>query len=83
MTKSEEEVIQWAFNLADSIVAGVSNIPTPMVYAINKLQDAAWDVAKERGTTPSKLVSAEYKKVHDDYWADVERKIRELGRKNG
>ena len=83
MTKSEENVIQWAFNLADSIVAGVSSIPTPMVYAINKLQDAAWDVAMERGTTPSKLVSEEYKEVHDEYWADVERKVQELGGKNG
>ena len=79
MTKNEEEVVQWAFNVADSIVAGISNLPTPMVYAINKLQDAAWEVAKERGTTPSSLVSADYKKVHDDYWTNLEREIREMG----
>ena len=71
LTKAEEKVIQWAFNVADSIVAGNYNIPQPMIFAINRLQDAAWDVAKERGSTPRDLASEEYRKVADEYWGGV------------
>lgn len=76
MTKAEEELVQWAFNLTDAIVAGDYKIPRPMIWALNHLQDAAWTVAKERDSTPAGLASEEYLKVKRDYWAEVERKLQ-------
>ena len=44
MTPKEKEVITQAFNMAFSIVAGDWRLPEPMNVAINRLQDAVFDL---------------------------------------
>lgn len=49
LTQKEWNVIEWAFNLANSIIVGDYHLPGNMCYSINQLQDAVWDLAEERG----------------------------------
>lgn len=67
MTENEKKVIQWAFNLTEAIVAGDYHLPKPMNIAINELQSAAWDLAKEMGSDPGKLCSEDFKKEISEY----------------
>ena len=47
MTKAEKNVVQWACQLAEAIVAGTYGLPKPMNIAVNSLQDAVLDLVKE------------------------------------
>lgn len=79
MTKAEENVIQWACNLAEAVVAGDYHLPKPMNIAINNLQDATWDLAKERGwKTPVDGCSQNFLEMQKAYCADVENKIKNM-----
>lgn len=75
LTKNEQNVLTWAFNLAHSIVAGDYNLPKPMCYAINNLQDAVHDLAKERGVSIKDSCTKEYLAFHEGYWAAVGEKL--------
>lgn len=73
MTKAEENVVQWACNLAEAVVAGDYKLPKPMNIAINGLQDAAWDLANERGwTSPKDGCSEEFLMRKSVYDSDIE-----------
>ena len=77
MTKAEENVVQWACQLAEAVVGGTYHLPRPMNIAINSLQDAAWDLAKERGwQSPKDGCSAEFLEEEKKYWQEVEDKLR-------
>lgn len=67
LTKNEQNVLTWAFNMAHSIVAGDYKLPKPMNYAINNLQDAVFDLAKERGVSIEDGCSKEYLGFHRGY----------------
>lgn len=83
LTDKEKAVIQWAFNMAHSIVAGDYKLPKPMCYAINNLQDAVHDLAKERGVSIEDGCSKEYLGFHKGYWEGVEDKLKERAGCNG
>lgn len=72
MTKAEENVIQKAFNMTDAIVAGSYDIPKPMVYALNQLQDSVYDLLNERNIGIKDCISPDYKEFRDKYWKKVE-----------
>lgn len=76
LTQNEQNVLTWAFNLAHSIVAGDYNLPKPMCYAINNLQDAVHDLANERGVSIKDGCSKEYLGFHDGYWSALEEKLK-------
>ena len=76
LTENEQNVLTWAFNLAHSIVAGDYNLPKPMCYAINNLQDAVHDLANERGVSIKDGCSKEYSGFHDGYWSTLEEKLK-------
>ena len=77
LTENERNVLAWAFNLVHSTVAGGYKLPQPMCYAINMLQDAVHDLAKERGVSIKDLCSKEYLAFNEGYWAAVEEKFTE------
>lgn len=79
MTEAEKNVIQWAFNMTDSIVAGTYDIPKPMVYALNQLQDATYDLLNERDAKLKDCISSDYKEFKDKYWKDLEDRISGKG----
>ena len=76
LTDKEEAVIQWAFNLAHSIVAGDYHLPKPMNYALNNLQDAVFDLAKERGVSIKGGCSSEYLGFSEGYRQAVEEQLK-------
>lgn len=79
MTKAEENIIQWACNLTEAVVAGDYHLPKPMNIAINNLQDAAWDLAKERGwSSPKNGCSKEFLDCKSEYWTEIENKLRRI-----
>ena len=76
LTDKEKAVIQWAFNMAHSIVAGDYKLPKPMCYAMNNLQDAVHDLANERGVSIKDGCSKEYLGFHDGYWSALEESLK-------
>ena len=77
MTKAEEDVIQWACNLAEAVVAGDYRLPRPMNIAINGLQDAVSVLADERGwRTTSEGCGEMFLARKKEYWDEVEAKLR-------
>lgn len=79
MTKAEENVVQWACQLAEAIVAGTYGLPKPMNIAVNSLQDAVWDLVKERGwRSPKDGCSYEFLEEEKKYWQEVEDKIKNM-----
>ena len=74
LTSEEENVITWAFNFAHSIVAGDYHLPKPMCYAMNNLQDAVWELAKDRHVSIEDGCSKEYLAFHKGYWDGVKEK---------
>jgi len=73
MTEKEENVVQWAFNLAASVVAGDYNLPRPMTLAINGLQDAVWELAREHKMSDVRAgCSKEFLAETDAYWDEVQ-----------
>ena len=79
MTKAEENIIQWACNLAEVVVAGDYHLPKPMNIAINNLQDAVWDLVKERSwQSPKDGCSHEFLEEKKKYWQEVEDKLRRI-----
>ena len=75
-TEHERKVIQWAFNLAHSIVAGDYGLPPPMCYAINHLQYVVHELANKQGISIKDGCSNDYLDFHDDYWKGVEDKLK-------
>lgn len=83
MTKIEENVIQFACQMVESIVAGNYNLPRPMNIAINSLQDAVWDLVKERGwLSPKDGCSIRFLEEKKQYWQEVEARIKAYARNN-
>jgi hypothetical protein len=79
MTKAEENVVQWACQLAEAIVAGTYGLPKPMNIAVNSLQDAVWDLVKERGwQSPKDGCSHEFLEEEKKYCQEVEDKIKNM-----
>ena len=76
LTDKEKAVIEWAFNLAHSIVAGDYKLPKPMNYAINNLQDAVFDLAKERGVSVESGCTKEYLDFYSEYQESIDEMIR-------
>ena len=77
MTKAEENGVQWACQLAEAIVAGTYGLPRPMNIAVNSLQDAVWDLVKERGwQSPKDGCSREFLEEEKKYWQEVEDKLK-------
>ena len=77
MTKAEEDVIQWACNLTEAVVAGDYKLPRPMNIAINGLQDAVSVLADERGwRTISEGCGETFIAKKKEYWDEVEAKLR-------
>lgn len=75
MTRNEKNVITWAFNLAHAVTAGESNMPRPMIYSINKLQDAVHELAEERGISVADGCSRKFLEYDKKFWEDVKAKI--------
>ena len=48
-TKLIDDIVQCSIDLTDSIVAGDFNIPKPMCFTINKLQDAVYAYINKKG----------------------------------
>ena len=79
MTKAEENVVQWACQLAEAIVAGTYGLPRPMNIAVNSLQDAVWDLVKERGwQSPKDGCGHEFLEEEKKYWQEVEDKLKNM-----
>ena len=78
LTENEEQVIAWAFNLVHSIVAGDYKLPKPMNYAINNLQDAVFDLAKERGVSVESGCTKEYLGFYNEHLETMNEMIRRL-----
>ena len=78
MTENEKKVIEWAFNLTHSIVAGDYKLPKPMCYAINNLQDAVFELAKERGISVESECSQDYLGFQKGYRQAVEAQLMEM-----
>lgn len=76
LTDKEAKVIEWAFNFTHSIVAGDYHLPGPMNYTMNNLQDAVWDLSKERGISIDEGCSKEYMGFHDGYWDSIKDSLR-------
>ena len=76
LSDNEKNVITWAFNVAHSIVAGDYKLPKPMCYAINNLQDAVHDLAKERGVSIKDGCSKDYLGFNEGYWKGVEEHLK-------
>ena len=76
LTDNEKLVIQWAFNMTHSIVAGDYHLPKPMIYAMNYLQDAVWELAKERHISVIDGCSKDYLGFQDGYWKGVKEHLK-------
>lgn len=77
MTRAEENVVQWACNLAKAVVAGDYKLPAPMCLAINELQDAVHAMANERGWKAVEAgCSQEFLEYSAKYWKDLEDRIK-------
>lgn len=74
----KQMVIQRAFDVTDSIIAGDWNIPKPMVLALNLLFDAVSDYAREANINVASSVSFDYKEFRDLYWEDLKNKLRDV-----
>lgn len=76
MTDKEREVIEQAFNLAHSIVAGDYKLPRPMCVAINSLQDAVHELATERNCSVADGCSKVFLDIESEYWKELEEKLK-------
>ena len=74
MTKAEENVVQWACQLAEAIVAGTYGLSRPMNIAVNSLQDAILDLVKESGSSRQKLVASRKAKKEYETYLKLKRK---------
>lgn len=71
-----DKIIQRSIDLTDSIVAGSYNMPKPMTWALNMLQDSVFDYANENDICIKDKLSYEYKQIKDDYWKEVDNKLK-------
>lgn len=76
LTENEQNVLTWAFNLTHSIVAGNYNLPKPMIYSINNLQDAVHVLARERGVSVKDGCSKDYLGFNEGYWKGVKEQLK-------
>lgn len=75
LTENEKKVIDWAFNFTHSIVAGDYHLPKPMCYAMNNIQDAVWELAKDRHVSIEDGCTKEYLAFHKGYWDGVKERL--------
>ena len=78
LTENEQNVITWAFNLVHSIVAGDYHLPKPMCYAMNNLQDAVWELAKDRHVSIADGCSKDYLGFNEGYQVGVKEKLGDM-----
>lgn len=84
MTNMEAAVVQKAFNLAESVVAGDWNLPKPMNVAINELQDAVFELASARGLkSVSGGCSEEFLRMRDAYYEEMEHALLLAAKRDG
>ena len=76
LTDKEKDVIEWAFNLAYSIVAGDYHMPKPMCYAVNNLQDAVFALAQEQAISIKDGCSEEFLSYSKGYNDALEEKLK-------
>lgn len=77
MTDKEKKVIECAFNLAKSVVAGDYHLPTPMNRAINETQDAVYELSNERGYRCIDYgCSREFLQADLDYWQNMKERLQ-------
>lgn len=67
----KQMIVQRAFDVTDSIVSGEYNIPKPMILAINLLQDAVHEYAREANINVASNVSSDYREFRDSYWKKI------------
>ena len=75
LTENEKNVITWAFNIVHSVVAGDYHLPKPMTYSINNLQDAVWELAKDRHVSIADGCSKDYLAFNKGYWDGVKERL--------
>lgn len=75
LTENEKNVIDWAFNFTHSIVAGDYNLPKPMCYAMNNLQDAVWELSKDRHVSIENGCTKDYLAFNKGYWDGVKERL--------
>ena len=75
LTENEKNVITWAFNIVHSVVAGDYHLPKPMTYSINNLQDAVWELAKDRHVSIEDGCSKDYLAFNKGYWDGVKERL--------
>ena len=80
LTENEQNVLTWAFNMVHSVVAGDYKLPSPMCYALNRLQDVVYDLADERGISIKEGCSKDYLSFHDGYWSALDEKLKGVHR---
>lgn len=77
MTEAERDVIKWACNLTEAIVAGSYNLPEPMNIAINMLQDAVWKLSRARGwDSPKDGCGKDFLDEKEKYWKELNEKLK-------
>ena len=73
-----DDIIQCSIDLTDSIVAGDFNIPKPMCFTINKLQDAVYAYINKKGISIKDNLSDDYKKFRDEYRIERDKFLKEF-----
>ena len=72
LVEAEKKVMECAFNVVHSIVAGDYHLPQPMNYSLNQLQDAVHELASLKKMKVRDGCSHEYLDFHKKYWDNVE-----------
>lgn len=76
LSEAEKWVMECAFNVVHSIVAGDYHLPPPMNYSLNQLQDAVHELASLKEMKVKDGCSHEYLDFHKKYWANVDLDFR-------
>ena len=72
LAEAEKKVMECAFNVVHSIVAGDYHLPQPMNYSLNQLQDAVHELASLKEMKVKDGCDREYLDFHKKYWANVD-----------
>ncbi len=78
LTDCEQKVIQCAFDMSHSILAGDYHLPRPMICALNNLQDAVHELANERKMSIVDGCSKDFLQQKEDYLAEVHLKMIDM-----
>lgn len=76
LAAAEKNVMECAFNVVHSIVAGDYHLPQPMNYSLNQLQDAVHELASLKKMKVKDGCDREYLDFHKKYWANVDLDVK-------